>query len=247
MNSPFLQKLQETYLDFKVLRCTRIEELNCYFREIIHEPTGAQILHIENDDPENLFCLSFRTLPHNSRGAPHILEHVVLCGSKKFPIKDPFFSMTRRSLNTYMNALTGSDFTCYPAASQVEQDFYNLLDVYLDAVFQPQIKQLSFLQEGCRLEFTKPEDLNSPLQFKGIVYNEMKGAMSNPEDAFVHKINENLLGQELTIMGWVATIRNLGGLLFCDIRDRSGIVQISFPKIDQFNFSITVWLWRKRS
>ncbi|MBX9924270.1 MAG: insulinase family protein [Rhabdochlamydiaceae bacterium] len=185
MNRPFLQNAEETYLDFKALRCTRIEELNCYFRELVHEPTGAHVIHIENDDPENLFCLSFRTLPQNSRGVPHVLEHVVLCGSKKFPVKDPFFSMTRRSLNTYMNALTGSDFTCYPAATQVEQDFYNLLSVYVDAVFHPEIKQLSFLQEGCRLEFTTPNDLDSPLQFKGIVYNEMKGSIS-PESKLCH-------------------------------------------------------------
>ena len=98
-------------------------------------------MHIGNDDPENLFCLSFQTLPDSSNGVAHILEHTVLCGSKKFPVKDPFFAMTRRSLNTYMNALTGQDFTCYPAASQVPQDFYNLLEVYLDAVFKPNLKR----------------------------------------------------------------------------------------------------------
>ncbi|MGK3946061.1 hypothetical protein ABK046_47900, partial [Streptomyces caeruleatus] len=87
--------------------------------------------------------------------------------SKKFPVKDPFFSMNRRSLNTYMNALTGPDFTCYPAASQVPKDFYNLLEVYLDAVFHPELKELSFLQEGHRLEFQNPEDSSSPLVFKG--------------------------------------------------------------------------------
>ncbi len=178
MTRTFLQIVGETYLDFKLLTYTKIDELDCYFRELVHEPTGAHIIHIENEDPENLFCLSFRTLPKNNRGAPHILEHVALCGSDKFPIKDPFFSMTRRSLNTFMNALTGSDFTCYPAASQVEKDFYNLLNVYIDAVFHPQIKELSFLQEGCRLEFKNPKNSNSPLEFKGIVYNEMKGSIS---------------------------------------------------------------------
>lgn len=178
MGRDFLLTAGETYLDFKTLNCRKIEELDCYFRELVHIPTGAQIIHIENEDPENLFCLSFRTLPKNSRGTPHILEHVVLCGSDKFPIKDPFFSMTRRSLNTFMNALTGSDFTCYPAASQVEKDFYNLLNVYIDAVFHPQIKEMSFLQEGCRLEFQKPNDITSPLEFKGIVYNEMKGSIT---------------------------------------------------------------------
>ncbi|HEY4254736.1 MAG TPA: insulinase family protein, partial [Chlamydiales bacterium] len=126
--------------------------------------------------PENVFCLSFQTLPSSSNGVAHILEHTVLCGSKKFPVKDPFFSMTRRSLNTFMNAFTGQDFTCYPASSQVEKDFYNLLEVYLDAVFSPQLKKLSFLQEGHRLEW-----VGQNLEFKGVVYNEMKGAMTEAE------------------------------------------------------------------
>ena len=178
MNHSFLPAIGDTYKDFKVISCTKIEELDCCFKELIHEPTGAHVIHIENKDPENLFCLSFQTLPQNGRGTPHVLEHVVLCGSDKFPIKDPFFSMTRRSLNTFMNAFTGSDFTCYPAASQVETDFYNLLNVYLDAVFHPELKLNSFLQEGCRLEFKKPDDISSPLTFKGIVYNEMKGSIT---------------------------------------------------------------------
>jgi Zn-dependent M16 (insulinase) family peptidase len=97
------------------------------------------------------------------------------------PVRDPFFSMSRRSLNTFMNALTGPDFTCYPASSQVPKDFYNLLEVYLDAVFYPVLSKLSFLQEGHRLEFLKPNDPNSPLIFKGIVFNEMKGAMASPD------------------------------------------------------------------
>src|SRR5207244_550119 len=138
------------------------------------------IMHIANDDPENLFCLSFQTIPTNSSGVAHILEHTVLCGSKKFPVKDPFFGMQGRSLNTFMNALTGADFTCYPAASQVPKDFYNLLEVYLDAVFHPNLNELSFLQEGHRLEFSIPTDPHSALEYKGVVFNEMKGAMANP-------------------------------------------------------------------
>ena len=93
----------------------------------------------------------YKPLPNNSKGEAHILEHIVLCGSKKFPVADPFFSMTRRSLSTFMNALTGSDFTCYPAASKVEKDYFNLLEVYLDAVFNPLLGKMSFLQEGHRL------------------------------------------------------------------------------------------------
>lgn len=188
MTHNFLRSTGEAYKDFTVLTCSKIEELNCFFRELVHKPTGAHVIHIENDDPENLFCLSFRTLPTNSRGTPHILEHTVLCGSKNFPVKDPFFSMTRRSLNTFMNALTGSDFTCYPGATQVEKDFYNLLDVYLDAVFYPELKKESFLQEGCRLEFEDLPDPKTPLKFKGIVYNEMKGSLSSSDSRMWHAV-----------------------------------------------------------
>src|SRR5579872_2097979 len=163
--------------DFFIVKEIFLKELNATLRELEHESSGAKIMHIENDDPENLFCLSFETLPYNSNGVAHILEHTVLCGSKKFPVKDPFFAMTRRSLNTFMNALTGSDFTCYPASSQVEKDFYNLLEVYLDAVFFPELKRMSFLQEAHRLVFTE----HKTLQFQGVVYNEMKGSLSSPE------------------------------------------------------------------
>lgn len=193
MTQNFLLSAQDTYGDFTAVTCTKIEELHCFFREIVHNPTGARIIHIENEDPENLFCLSFRTLPQNSRGAPHILEHTVLCGSKQFPVKDPFFSMTRRSLHTFMNALTGSDFTCYPAASQVEKDFYNLLEVYLDAVFCPELKKESFLQEGCRLEFEESDNPKTPLLFKGIVYNEMKGSLASADARMWHAVLEALL------------------------------------------------------
>lgn len=169
----------KNYKEFTQQNSEFLEELNATFSEYRHTQSGACILHIQNDDPENLFCLSFKTIPPSSNGVAHILEHTVLCGSKKFPVKDPFFSMIRRSLNTYMNALTGSDFTCYPAASLVEKDFYNLLEVYLDAVFHPNLNHLSFLQEGHRKEFEDFQDSSSPLQFKGIVFNEMKGSLAS--------------------------------------------------------------------
>lgn len=191
-----LKTIGDTYNGFILKRSIPLPEINCLMKEIEHEATGATVLHIENDDPENVFCLSFRTLPETSNGVAHILEHTVLCGSKRFPVKDPFFAMTRRSLNTFMNAFTGADFTCYPAASQVPQDFYNILDVYLDAVFHPNLTEFSFLQEGHRLEFSNPEDPSSPLEHKGIVYNEMKGAMSSPDrrlhDAFDHALFPDL-------------------------------------------------------
>ncbi|EFB41400.1 insulinase family protein [Parachlamydia acanthamoebae] len=180
MSSPIsFDTVGQKYLDFVVTKVIPIKEINCDLVELVHTPTGAEVLHLANDDPENMFCLSFRTIPKTSNGVAHILEHLVLCGSKKFPLKDPFFSMTHRSLNTFMNAFTGADFTCYPAASQLPKDFYNLLDVYLDAVFKPNLAYLSFLQEGHRLDFTDPSNLDSPLEFKGVVFNEMKGALSS--------------------------------------------------------------------
>jgi len=160
---------------FETVKSERIEELNCLFTELRHK-SGARVIHLGNEDRENLFCLCLQTLPESSSGVAHILEHTVLCGSEKFPVRDPFFSMTRRSLNTYMNALTGSDFTCYPAASQVPKDFYNLLDVYIDAVFHPRLEELSFKQEGHRLELAPSGELEQ----RGIVFNEMKGAYTSP-------------------------------------------------------------------
>src|SRR5579872_427466 len=176
-HSPVLDAVGQGYKDFVITKYLPLNELQSALVELVHEPTGARVTHIANNDPENLFCLSFQTLPYSSNGVAHILEHTVLCGSKKFPVKDPFFAMTRRSLNTFMNAMTGQDFTCYPASSQVEKDFYNLLEVYIDAVFYPELKRVSFLQEGHRLEFSE----HKTLQFQGVVYNEMKGSLSSPE------------------------------------------------------------------
>ncbi len=186
-------KVGDTYGNFVVTRQKEIPEIQSTLIELEHVPTGAQIMHLANDDDENLFNLSFRTHPDTSNGVAHILEHTVLCGSKKFPVRDPFFSMSRRSLNTFMNALTGPDFTCYPASSLVPKDFYNLLDVYLDAVFHPTLSRLSFLQEGHRLEFVKPDDPSSHLIFKGIVFNEMKGAMATPEARLSEAVMNALL------------------------------------------------------
>ncbi|MBS0623583.1 MAG: insulinase family protein [Verrucomicrobia bacterium] len=168
-------------MSFRIIKEVKIDELNCQLIELEHTPTGASVMHLANDDTENLFNLCFRTLPSSSNGVAHILEHTVLCGSKRFPVRDPFFGMTRRSLNTFMNALTGADFTCYPAASETPKDFYNLLDVYLDAVFYPLLTEESFLQEGHRLEFEEKNNPSSPLQYKGIVFNEMKGALASGE------------------------------------------------------------------
>ena len=123
--------------------------------------------------------VALRTVPEDSTGVAHILEHTALCGSRRFPVRDPFFMMIRRSLNTFMNALTSSDWTAYPFASQNRKDFQNLVEVYLDAVFFSRLDPLDFAQEGHRLEFTEPDNPDSELQFKGVVFNEMKGAMSS--------------------------------------------------------------------
>ena len=185
-------KIGDSYKDFKITKNHPILEINSRVIELTHQPTGAAILHIANDDPENVFCLSFQTIPTTSNGVAHILEHTVLCGSEKFPVHDPFFCMTRRSLHTYMNALTGSDHTCYPAATQIKKDFYNLLDVYLDAVFYPKLDHFSFLQEGHRLAFAEENNLEGPLAYKGIVYNEMKGALSSPTMRLHDVVDANL-------------------------------------------------------
>lgn len=188
MQSP-LNAVGQTYRDFIITKYLPLNELQSTLVELVHEPSGAKVMYIANSDPENLFCISLQTLPSSSNGIAHILEHTVLCGSEKFPVKDPFFAMTRRSLNTFMNALTGQDFTCYPASSQVEKDFYNLLEVYLDAVFRPKLKKTSFLQEGWRLEFADSKGL---LRFQGVVFNEMKGAMSSPESRLWEGISKRL-------------------------------------------------------
>jgi hypothetical protein len=181
------------YKNFKVVNFQKIDEIKVNLIELVHEKTNAKVIKILNDDDENLFCFSFKTHPYNSNGIAHILEHTTLCGSKKFPIRDPFFMMLRRSLNTFMNAMTGSDFTCYPASSMLEKDYFNLMEVYLDAVFNPKLNRLDFLQEGHRLEFSDPKNSNSDLVFKGVVFNEMKGSMSNVDNRIFHKTIEKLM------------------------------------------------------
>ncbi|WP_293266096.1 insulinase family protein [Neptunomonas sp.] len=168
------------HTSFEFIRSEKIESLNVHVEEYRHKITGAMHFHIAADQDENVFLVAFRTVPMDSKGVAHILEHTALCGSEHYPVRDPFFMMTRRSLNTFMNAFTSSDWTAYPFASQNRKDFFNLLDVYLDATFYSRLDPLDFAQEGHRVEFEEANNPESPLVYKGVVLNEMKGAMSSP-------------------------------------------------------------------
>ncbi len=165
---------------FEFIRKVRIPSLNTTVQEYRHANTGARHFHLASQDTNNAFLVAFRTVPEDSTGVAHILEHTTLCGSRHFPVRDPFFMMIRRSLNTFMNAFTANDWTAYPFASQNRKDFDNLLRVYLDAVFFPNLDPLDFAQEGHRVEFAVLDDPSTELEYKGVVYNEMKGAMSSP-------------------------------------------------------------------
>lgn len=177
---------------FEKLRSERIASLNTVVEEYRHKATGAQHYHLASSDEENVFLVALRTVPMDSTGVAHVLEHTALCGSERYPVRDPFFMMIRRSLNTFMNAFTSSDWTAYPFASQNRKDFFNLLDVYLDAVFFSRLDELDFAQEGHRLEFAERENPASELQFKGVVFNEMKGAMSSPSSVLWQTLSKYL-------------------------------------------------------
>lgn len=175
---------------YVVDRIAELPETAALYYELKDPSTGARHVHISCDDRENTFGVALKTVPTDSTGVAHILEHTVLCGSEKFPVRDPFFSMLKRSLSTFMNAFTASDWTMYPFATQNRTDFYNLMDVYLDAVFLPRLEELSFKQEGHRLELEQhSEDPSSRrLVYKGVVYNEMKGAMSSADQVMARSL-----------------------------------------------------------
>lgn len=161
---------------FRVKRVQQIPELHSTAYVFTHIKTGARLIHLYNEDPNNLFSIAFRTPVSDSTGVPHILEHSVLCGSRKFPLKDPFQELLKGSLQTFLNALTYPDKTVYPVSSQVDKDYYNLVDVYCDAVFNPLLTENTFYQEGWHYDAENPDD---PVGIKGIVYNEMKGVFSD--------------------------------------------------------------------
>lgn len=167
---------------FKLIYEDELSELHSKARLWQHEKSGAQLLSFSNQDENKVFGVTLRTPPHDSTGLPHILEHSVLCGSKKYPVKEPFVELLKGSLQTFLNAFTYPDKTCYPVASANLQDFYNLIDVYLDAVFHPRIDDWVLQQEGWHLDAETPENGGEPeIKFKGVVYNEMKGVFSSPE------------------------------------------------------------------
>ncbi len=177
---------------FEWQRSEHIESLNVVMEHYLHKKTGAVHYHLASANDENVFLVGFRTVPTNSNGVAHILEHTALCGSEKYPVRDPFFMMIRRSLNTFMNAFTSSDWTAYPFASKNRKDFDNLLEVYLDAAFFSRLDPLDFAQEGHRLEFETLDDPTSELQYKGVVYNEMKGAMSSTNSVLWQALSKYL-------------------------------------------------------
>jgi Zn-dependent M16 (insulinase) family peptidase len=177
---------------FVVERIDALPSINATMIRLAHQRTGARFMHLERDDDNHLFAVGFRTPPDDSTGVAHILEHTALCGSKRFPVRDPFFSMLKRSLNSFMNAMTASDWTLYPFSSMNRKDFHNLLEIYLDAAFFPNLTERDFSQEGHRLEFAETDNPQSPLEYKGVVYNEMKGAMSDPSSLLSRRMGRHL-------------------------------------------------------
>ena len=180
-------------LGFSLVERRDIRTLNLTLSQYQHDATGAMHFHFDApQQTENVFMVALRTLPKESKGVALILEHTGLCGSERYPVRDPFFMMLRRSLNTFMNAFTSADWTAYPFATENKKDFDNLLDIYLDAVFFARLDELDFRQEGHRLELETPGDLQSDLVFKGVVFNEMKGAMSSPRSQLWHRLTHYL-------------------------------------------------------
>jgi presequence protease len=164
---------------FEKVDARNISELKTKAYLYRHSKTGAQLLSLVNDDENKVFGINFRTPPSDSTGVAHILEHSVLCGSRKFPVKEPFVELLKSSLKTFLNAMTYPDKTCYPVASQNVKDFYHLIDVYLDAVFYPRLTRFVFQQEGWHYEI---EEGSGALSYKGVVFSEMKGVYSSPDN-----------------------------------------------------------------
>ena len=184
-------EIGKIYYGFKLEDEYEVKEIQSIARIFTHEKSGAKLLHLENSDHNKVFSIGFRTPPSDSTGVPHIIEHCVLSGSRKYRTKEPFMDMVKGSLQTFINAMTFSDKTVYPIASRNEKDFFNLMDVYLDAVFYPRIYEEPkiFMQEGWHYELFDEKD---PIIYKGVVYNEMQGAYSSPERILGDEIDKSL-------------------------------------------------------
>ncbi|RYP42338.1 hypothetical protein DL767_000260 [Monosporascus sp. MG133] len=212
---------------FTLLRAKHVPELELTALHLKHDKTGADYLHIARDDSNNVFSIGFKTNPPDDTGVPHILEHTTLCGSEKYPIRDPFFKMLPRTLSNFMNAFTASDHTYYPFASTNAQDFRNLMSVYLDATLHPLLKETDFTQEGWRIGPENPQVAaaegeatpdDSKLVFKGVVYNEMKGQMSDAGYLFYIRFQDHIF----------PSINNSGG-------DPQKITDLTYEQLKKFH------------
>ncbi|KAI1458471.1 Metalloenzyme, LuxS/M16 peptidase-like protein [Annulohypoxylon moriforme] len=212
---------------FTLLRTKHVPELELTALHLRHDKTGADYLHIAREDSNNVFSIGFKTNPPDDTGVPHILEHTTLCGSKKYPIRDPFFKMLPRTLSNFMNAFTASDHTYYPFATTNAQDFQNLMSVYLDATLHPLLKETDFTQEGWRIGPENPRVAetdgvesaeDSKLVFKGVVYNEMKGQMSDAGYLYYIRFQDHIF----------PSINNSGG-------DPQKITDLTYEQLRKFH------------
>ncbi|KAI1658959.1 Metalloenzyme, LuxS/M16 peptidase-like protein [Daldinia decipiens] len=212
---------------FTLLRTKHVPELELTALHLRHDKTGADYLHIAREDSNNVFSIGFKTNPPDDTGVPHILEHTTLCGSQKYPIRDPFFKMLPRTLSNFMNAFTASDHTYYPFATTNAQDFQNLMSVYLDSTLHPLLKETDFTQEGWRIGPENPrvaekdgeiDAEDSKLVFKGVVYNEMKGQMSDAGYLFYIRFQDHIF----------PSINNSGG-------DPQKITDLTYEQLRKFH------------
>jgi Zn-dependent M16 (insulinase) family peptidase len=205
---------------FTLNKIKHVPELHLTALQLQHTKTGAEYLHIARDDQNNVFAINFKTNPVDDTGLPHILEHVTLCGSEKYPVRDPFFKMMPRSLANFMNAFTSSDYTSYPFSTTNKQDFRNLSSVYLDATLRPLLKRSDFLQEGWRLGPEDPKELatRENMLFKGVVYNEMKGQMSDASYLFYVRFRDHIF----------PSLHNSGG-------DPDKMTDLTYEKLVEFS------------
>ena len=204
---------------FEVKAITPLTQQQMVACQLEHLKTGAKVLHLYSEDAENLFSISFPTPPPNSTGVPHILEHSVLAGSKKYPVREPFFEMLKMSPATFINAMTGPDCTYYPVSSKVQQDLFNLAEVYFDAVFHPLLSENTFKREGHHLAPADPENPQGKLKFTGVVYNEMNGALSDPEQRLDSIANRSLFPDNIYGLEYGGDPKNIPELTYQDFRE----------------------------